>query len=186
MESNNINSKPGEIKITNDKPIGLRRPATKSLKNEVLKTSTTPTTAQPPKNTKPTLKGVKSKLADGIALTHEEMQVLLDDIKKTETEYSIQRKKSIEEFKHRFSDAKYEFHDNNIKNTKQNGHYIISEYDLKRTAYKPINNDIYTKKGGFERAMEKIGELIEKGSKVADKITKLLEYCKKYGKSFRA
>ena len=80
------------------------------------------------------------------------------------------------------------------KNRKQV--FNISELLRKRRDGETLTakeEQVFQEKGGFERAMERIGELAEKkaeltekSSKVVDKFAKLLEYCKKYGKSFKA
>lgn len=56
--------------------------------------------------------------------------------------------------------------------------------------YRPLDNN---PKGGFERAMDKMrqlgetkAELTEKSAKMAKKFAKILEFCKKYGKSIKA
>lgn len=63
----------------------------------------------------------------------------------------------------------------------------------KSTGYRPLDNSLNTKKGGFERAIDKMhqlgetkAELAERSAKIAKKFAKLLEFCKKYGKSIKA
>ncbi len=60
----------------------------------------------------------------------------------------------------------------------------ISEFiGPKSTGYRPLDNN---PQGGVERAMKKMRQLGETKAELTEKFAKILEFCKKYGKSIKA
>lgn len=53
----------------------------------------------------------------------------------------------------------------------------------KSTGYRPLDNN---PQGGIERAMKKMRQLGETKAELTEKFAKILEFCKKYGKSIKA
>ena len=89
MESN-INYNPTEIRYSHGRLLGQKR----QISNKEARSTAV---------TSPTQAKVKAKMASGQELTNEEIQVLLDNIKKTEAEYAVRRKNAVAEFKMRYS-----------------------------------------------------------------------------------
>ena len=136
--------------------------------------------------TSPTLAQVKAKMASGQKLTNEEMQVLLDNIKKTEAEYNIkrtQRLRTTQSAKTEFPPKTYPSASDKYLQLEEKIRRIENAARTKSTVYRPLDNKV---KGGFERAIDKMhqlvetkAELAERSAKMAKKFAKLLEFCKK-------
>ena len=205
MESCYINYEPGKMRDISGKVIETKRqnPAKlvikKPLTNTTEMTSISNKEARSTAVTSPTLAEVKAKMASGQKLTNEETQVLLDHIRKTEAEYAVRRKNAVAELNMRYSgkSAKTELPPKIYPSATDR--YLQQQEKLrpienaarpKSTGYRPLDNKV---KGGFERAIDKMhqlgetkAELAERSAKMAKKFAKLLEFCKKYGKSFKA